>query len=85
MNEFLQRFSTTTCTAPTVTVLAINVETTPNANVNPNACRGGNGEKEFAKNAKTVVTTARDNAILIFIKDCIQAVAALLVLDLALS
>ena len=66
-------FSTTTCNAPTVTVLAINAQTTPNANVIPKVCSGGKGDSELAKNADTVVTTASVNATLIIENDLIHA------------
>ena len=77
--------STTTCMAPTVTVLATNAEVTPRARVIPKVRSGGNGENEFARNANTVVTTARDSAIRRSMNAFAHASAALSESSLALS
>ena len=77
--------SATICVAPTVTVLAMKAETTPSAKVIPNVLRGGSGEKEFERKAKTVVMTARVNAILSDEKDSTQASAAVFFIFLAFS
>ena len=77
--------STKTCIAPTVTVLARNADTTPRARVAPNVLRGGKGEREFARNAKTVVVTANDSATLSSIRALAHASAELLESPLALS
>ena len=61
--------SATTCTAPTVTVLAKKADMTPSANVAPKVLSGGRGEKEFDRKAKTVVTTASIKATRIESKD----------------
>ena len=50
-----------TCNAPTTTVEVINAHTTPIAKAIPNVVNGGRGEIMFAKNAATVVITARES------------------------
>ena len=75
-------FSTTTCTAPTNTVLATKAETTPSARVNPKVRSGASSEpngggNELARKAKTVVITARESAKRSTETDSTHACAAL--------
>ena len=70
-------FSTNTCSAPTVTVLAINADTTPNAKVSPNDFSGGKGDRKLARKAKAVVTTDRVSANLRIENERTQASAGL--------
>ena len=51
---------------------------TPSASVAPNVLSGGRGDRELARNAKTVVITARESATLSSIKALAQASAELL-------
>ena len=78
-------FSTKTCKAPTVTVLATKAETTPKARVNPKDFRGGSGERKFAKKANAVVTTDKVRASLRIEKERTQASAGLSESSLAFS
>ena len=50
-------FSTNTCSAPTVTVLATNADTTPKAKVKPKDFKGGKGDRKLARKANAVVIT----------------------------
>ena len=52
--------SMTTCNAPTTTVEVTKAQITPNARAKPKVASGGSGEITLAKNAATVVITARD-------------------------
>ena len=58
---------------------------TPRARVIPKVRSGGNGENEFARNANTVVTTARESAIRRSMNAFAHASAALSESSLALS
>ena len=66
-------------------MLAINAQTTPKANVIPKVRSGGRGDRELARNADTVVITARVKAILSIENDFIHAWAAESVTFLASS
>ena len=55
--------SKTTCNAPTTIVALMNAEITPTANAIPNVWSGGNGETIFARNAATVVITAKPRGV----------------------
>ena len=64
-----------TCKAPMRRVDVRNAQMTPNARAIPNVERGGRGETTFAKNAATVVTTARERGTLNFPQARIHASA----------
>ena len=55
--------SITTWRAPTTTVALTNAEITPTASAIPNVSKGGSGDMMFAKNAATVVITARPSGV----------------------
>ena len=63
----------------------MNAHTTPNANVMPKVRNGGSGDKELARNADTVVTTASVKATLNIENALIHACAAESVYFLASS
>ena len=61
--DFLEYFSLSikTCNAPTTNVDVMKAHTTPIASAKPNVFNGGRGDIMLAKNAATVVITARDS------------------------
>ena len=78
-------FSTSTCKAPTVTVLATKADTTPKANVNPKDFSGGKGDRKLARKANAVVITDSVSAILRIENDLTHACAGLIDVSRAFS
>ena len=64
--------SRTTCKAPTTTVALMKADKTPTAKAIPNVSSGGRGEIMLAKNAATVVITARPSGVDNFPHDASQ-------------
>ena len=65
--------SRTTCRAPTTTVEVIKAQITPKAKAIPNVVKGGSGDIMLARNAETVVITARESGTDNFAQVLIQA------------
>ena len=70
---FDSELSRTTCRAPTTTVEVIKAQITPKAKAIPNVVKGGSGDIMLARNAETVVITARESGTDNFAQVLIQA------------